>query len=117
MPDILIVTLRASTSFLGLPPPCQLIFIILSLVCSFTFAKGKKYNSQELQPIIEQFLQSGSYIRIGETYPRYRTKNVITDIVFEWEVLYISFSDGKTYKYDLERFTFELDKNNNLLIN
>lgn len=93
-----------------------LIFIILSLVCSFTFAKGKKYNSTELQPIIEQFLQSGSYIRIGDTYSRYKTKNVITDIVFEGEILYISFSDGKTYKYALEYWTFTLDKNNNLLI-
>lgn len=94
-----------------------LILIVLSLFCCNTFAKGKKYNSQELQPIIEQFLQSGTYIKIGDKYPRYRTKNVITDLFFEWEVLYISLSDGNTYKYDLDYFTFELDKNNNLLIN
>lgn len=94
-----------------------LILIVLSLFSSFSFAKGKKYNSQELQPVIEQFLQSGTYMKIGDKYPRYRTKNTITDLFFEWEVLYISYSDGKTYKYDLDYFNFELDKNNNLLIN
>lgn len=94
-----------------------LIFIILSLVCSFTFAKGKKYNSKELQPVIEQFLQSGTYIKLGEIDSRYRTKNVISYIHFESEILYITFTDGITYKYDLPYFTFELDKNNNLIIN
>lgn len=93
-----------------------LILMFLLLVCPL-FATGQKYSCRELTPMIERFLQYGTYVKIGETYPRYKLKNNIYDLCFEGETLVIVFSDGTKAELKLKIFTFELDKNNNLIIN
>lgn len=97
------------------------MILVVHLAVGFMFsAEPKKANNRkDLQPIIEKFLDSGTYIK--REFPliesaNYDFKQCIQNIYISEKEIEFVFNNNVHTSYIINRFYFELDENNNLII-